>query len=347
MKNINKEKIKLYILEHICSKDKEYVKKAIDTFHISKSSVYNYINEMFDGGIIERSDKNPTGYVLTYKRQIFNYNNKEKLEEDRIFKNDILPALEGLPKDIIDNWRYAFTEIMNNAIEHSSSDTIICSVATNSLHTKVIVIDNGIGIFKNIQKYIEEEKHEKIGISECISLLFAGKFTTAKENHSGEGIFFTSHLMDSFTIVSDEHIFTRRSFSDLHSELKSYDFLPDNVFKTGTAVHMKLSNSSKKTLGQVFGNFSNADDGFFRTHIPVAHMFADGFPVSRSEARRLGEVLLRFKEVTLDFIDVEKIGQAFAHELFIVLKNLTGAKLTVVNANDEVLTMISRVENTN
>ena len=75
------------------------------------------------------------------------------------------------------------------------------------------------------------------------------------------------------------------------------------------------SDGSKKTTKEVFDRFSNVDDGFIKTQIPIAHIFPYGSPVSRSEGRRLGELILKFKEVDLDFTGVEEVGQAFCHEM--------------------------------
>lgn len=196
-----------------------------------------------------------------------------------------------------------------------------------------------MGIFKNIQNYMKTEKNDDIPLDECVTLLFAGKFTTAKANHSGEGIFFTSHMMDKFLIISDNYIFSRSSFTD--NQANNYPF------DKGTIVMMGLHNQTKKTTLEVFNRFSDIDDGFIRTHIPIAHMFPAGNPVSRSEARRLSAVISGFKEITLDFSNVEEIGQAFCHELFVLWQNRNpDIILNIVEANEAVDYMIKRVKNT-
>ena len=84
-----------------------------------------------------------------------------------------------------------------------------------------------------------------------------------------------------------------------------------------------------------------------KTQIPIAHVFPNGSPVSRSEARRLEELVLKFKEIELDFSNVEEVGQAFCHELFIVWQTRNPDKqINVVNASQDVLNMINRVKNT-
>jgi len=229
--------------------------------------------------------------------------------------------------------------MMNNAIEHSGASVISVTVAQNSLNTTIGISDNGMGIFKNIQNYMRTEKNDEIPLDECVSLLFAGKFTTAKANHSGEGIFFTSHMMDSFLIISDNNVFSRNSFTDKQ--------ITDISHEKGTIVTMSLHNQTKKTTLEVFNRFSDVDDGFIRTHIPIAHMFPAGNPVSRSEARRLSAVISGFKEITLDFSNVEEVGQAFCHELFVLWQNKNpDIVLNITEVNEAVDYMIRRVKNT-
>ena len=81
---------------------------------------------------------------------------------------------------------------------------------------------------------------------------------------------------------------------------------------------MELLNKSQKTVTKIFNKYTNPEEGFTHTSVPIAHMFTGEVSVLRSEARRLGQMLIRFKEATLDFTGVTSIGQAFTHELFVV-----------------------------
>ena len=334
-----KEQILQYMLKLIAAKDGKLVAKTLEAFDgaISKSTVYNYLAELCENSVIK---KNGSSYELVTNVQHFYYKNDGSLGEDRVFSRDIEPELSNLPKNVFSAWRYAFTEMMNNAIEHSAATEISVTLFKNVLTTIIVISDNGKGIFNNIQEYVKSDKNEELTLKECAALLFAGKFTTAKSMHSGEGIFFTSHLMDSFKILSDGVIFTRDNFDDSSFEADSYT-------KDSTTVVMELNNNSNKTTREVFNRFSDIDEGFIKTQIPIAHIFSGTGPVSRSEARRLGELITKFKEVELDFLNVEEVGQAFVHELFIVWQhNNPDIKLNVFNTCDDVDFMIKRVRNT-
>ncbi len=334
-----KEQILQYVLKLIGANDTQLVSKTLEAFsgEISKSSVYNYLNELCESGIIK---KNGSSYELVNETIFFTYNNDGFLGEDRIFEKDIEPLISSFPRNVFSAWRYAFTEMMNNAIEHSEASKISVMLSKNALKTTIVISDNGKGIFNNIREYVKVEKGEELTLKECATLLFAGKFTTAKSMHSGEGIFFTSHLMDLFRIISEQVVFSRDNFTDVNFEIESFG-------KQGTTVIMELDNNSKKTTREVFNRFSDIDEGFIKTQIPIAHIFSGAGPISRSEARRLGELITSFKEIDLDFINVEEVGQAFVHELFVVWqRNNPNIRLNVLNACDDVDFMIRRVKNT-
>ena len=69
--------------------------------------------------------------------------------------------------------------------------------AENYFNIFVIIKDNGIGIFKKIVR-----DHNLKNENEAIFELKKGKLTSDAENHSGEGIFFTSKVVDYFLISS-------------------------------------------------------------------------------------------------------------------------------------------------
>ena len=88
------------------------------------------------------------------------------------------------------------------------------------------------------------------------------------------------------------------------------------------------------------------DYSFSKTSIPVKlAAFGDENLLSRSQAKRLVARADRFKNVELDFSDVEEIGQAFADEVFRVFaKAHPHVALNAVNASAYVAGMIKRVK---
>ncbi len=336
-----KEKIWLYLLGHIERGDRDYVSKTASAFEVSRTTVYNCLKRMEEERIIIR---NPEGskviYRLSHQNVSFVYNTENRLEEDRIFLRDVRPYISGFAINVQRIWEYIFTEMMNNAIEHAEAKEIRCLIRKNYLSTAIFIQDDGIGIFRKIQRFFAEQGDD-ITLDEAVDALFPGKLTTSEQNHSGEGIFFSSRAADVFSIYSDGKFFSHNSFAEIRFD-KDYRHITQ-----GTVVYMKLSNSSQKQLNDVFDMFTDAERGFFKTQIPIAHMFATGYPVSRSEARRLVAFISPFEEVTLDFKDVPGIGQAFTHELFRVFQSANpDTVINTINENADVRNMIQRVKNT-
>ena len=100
--------------------------------------------------------------------------------------------------------------------------------------------------------------------------LFKGKLTTDNENHSGEGIFFTSRVMDHFGALSSNRMFsqdnTLESLLDLEHTSSSMQRYKD---KPGTLIIMGLVNESNRSLKEVFDMYSSVDGGFTITNIPM------------------------------------------------------------------------------
>ena len=196
--------------------------------------------------------------------------------------------------------------------------------------------DNGVGIFAKIQKELglEDERH-------AILELTKGKLTTDPRHHTGEGIFFTSRMFDSFDILSGGVYFTHK-FGDTHDWI-----LEREGFKGGTAVWMKLNNNTARTTKKVFNKFSSGDDyGFNKTIIPVelARYGTDKL-ISRSQAKRLMARVELFKVVVFDFKGIESIGPAFADEIFRVFAtDHPGVDMHCINDSKEVEAMINKAK---
>ena len=222
--------------------------------------------------------------------------------------------------------------MVNNVIDHSAAEELQIVVMQSYVETEVIIYDNGIGIFEKIKEHFGFST-----LDDAVCELFKGKLTTDAKNHSGEGIFFSSKLMDTFIIVSDGKVFTNNKYDD--SELES---MTSNEAK-GTFVSMTLSNKSKKNSQDIFDAYSNVDGGFTKTTIPLKNIF-DGSPVSRSQAKRICNRLEKFEEVILDFDSIEWMGQGFAHQVFVVFHNEhPGITIVPINMNENVTKMYNHV----
>ena len=341
LKKETRDEIKRYILRHIQARDDKIVPKTVDAYGVSKTTVNNYLNKLQQDGAIVRDKEKPSKFKLVNKSTVFHYNTADGLEEDRIFNAYIAPLFASFQNNVFEIWRYSFTEMMNNAIEHSEANIIDVLVSQNVLSSTVLISDDGVGIFNKIRAYFSETEHVGISLDEAVATLFAGKFTTDRDNHTGEGIFFSSRVTDQFIIYSDGKAFTHDAFDDsfFDARLTTKD--------CGTAVLMRLENGSGREVSEVMDMFSDVERGFFRTQLPLSHIFQNAGPVSRSEARRLASMISRFEDVTLDFSGIKTIGQGFTHELFVVFRrDHPDIHFSCVNMSKPVESMIARVQNT-
>jgi len=336
-KEEKREKIKRYLLDKVDMNQRDLAKRTADTFEISLNTVYRYLRELEEQGIIEKKDGRYV-FVENVKTVCLKLSQGERLEEDNIYLKYIDKYVNSLSDNVQRIWQYSFTEMMNNAIEHSEAELVTIRVVQNYLNTAIFIVDNGIGIFRKIKEY-----YSYVSLDDAVNELFKGKLTTDKKNHSGEGIFFTSRILDRFAAVSDGKIFSHDKYTELLRNLEDIKALRDWKERKGTVVYMELSNFSNKILKEVFDMFADVDGGFTRTHIPIKNIY-EMYPVSRSQAKRLCHRFENFKEIELDFQGISEIGQGFAHEIFVVFQNEhKDVKLVPTHMTEEVERMVYHV----
>lgn len=249
----------------------------------------------------------------TYKKKYKNIS----LEEHQVLMEleEKFPLISNIPENIKSIFTFAFSEMFNNAIEHSGSKIISVEVSLKNKKLSFIVEDSGIGVFRNIMK-----KKKLHSVVEAIQDLLKGKTTTMPKSHSGEGIFFTSKASDLFVLDS----FGRQlSIETLLGDVRVKQV---SISKRGTRVIFEISVDSGLHLNDVFKKYTNikgdSDFGFDKTEIRVKLYTTSGVHISRSQARRILSGLEKFKIILLDFDKVPVVGQAFADEIYRVFQNV-------------------------
>lgn len=332
------ENIRRYILELIIDGKRGIAKRTAESFGISEMTVYRYLKSMQEEGIIR---KDTDGYILISERKQYDIKLSEgTISEDEVYSDCIEPEVSGLPKNVRSIWEYCFSEMMNNAIDHSGADNVRILVNKNYMFLSVAIIDDGIGIFRKIREYFGFDT-----TGEVIEELFKGKLTTDSENHSGEGIFFTSRIMDRFAAISEKTVFSHDKYDEWSKSLDDTLYEEADVLLHGTAIIMQLSNFTRKTSKEIFDKYADIEGGFKKTRIPLKNIY-ETYPVSRSQAKRLSHRLDTFEEVELDFYGVDEIGQGFAHELFVKYARLhPETKLVPIHTNKAIENMLRHVQN--
>ena len=222
-------------------------------------------------------------------------------------------------------WDYAFTEMVNNAREHSGGTFVDITLSAGADHLAMTVADDGRGALPTIQQGFR--LHDA---REAAELLVKGKVTTDPARHSGQGIFFTSRAMDVFVLESDA--------LSLHVDNVVGDWTLRSLPPVkGTCVRMELAWDSPRLLKDVFDAHSDEQFAFVRTSVHVRLFETARTFISRSEAKRLCAGLEQFSEAVLDFHGVTAVGQGFCDEVFRVWARAhPGTKLIHVNACEDV-----------
>ena len=311
---------------------------------LSRAYAQRFLKNLADEGVIVLMGKaNQAHYIHPSKKGAGNakplsvhriMTNKD-LAEDKVLheikeKSAIFQGIAGNVSSTLD---YAFTEMLNNAIEHSTSEKIDVVVMRTATDIRFMVADRGIGIFNNIMK------KKRLGTTiEAIQDLLKGKETTEPAAHSGEGIFFTSKIADLLTIKSFEK---KLVFDNARQDIYVKDVKPVR----GTRVDFVLGLRSKKKLVDLFDKYTDESFQFSKTEVKVKLYHQDVDYVSRSQARRILTGLEKFKTIELDFKDVKTIGQAFADEVFRIWQaQHKDVKFVIKDANGNIMIMIKRAQ---
>jgi len=327
-------------LEHVEKHPNDVSKLTSEHFNITRQAVNKHLRRLiYEKSLTETGETRKRIYklapLLEWRRV---YKIVPELEEHVVWDTDISPVLGLVPENVRDIWHYGFTEMLNNAKDHSEGTTISVRISKTAVATEMIISDDGIGIFKKIQQAFDLPD-QRYAILE----LAKGKLTTDPARHTGEGVFFSSRMFDKFSIGSDKIYFGHKFGQD-------EDWILEWGYPGGTTVFMELNNHTSRTSQKIFNQYasSEADYGFNKTVVPVKFaQYGNDKLISRSQAKRVVARLELFKTILLDFTGVPTIGQAFADEIFRVFaKEHPSLEIFPVHANSEVNRMIERVKPT-
>lgn len=342
---IIKEKIKDLALQ--VGEDKKKF-KASDITAVINTVSRQYITEVLkemvvNGELLKEGGGRYTVYTLPkYVDLLANRVKKrlknESLSEDVIYTQVKSGAnfLTNLKDSVSRIFYYAFTEMANNAIEHSKSQNIEVEVYKSGDNLIFVINDFGIGVFKNVMKKMSLKSE-----LEAMQEILKGKTTTMPVGHSGEGIFFTSKVSDVFIL---ESYGLRLRVDNLINDIFYEEIKPE---KNGTKVTFIISIESERLPDGVFLKYQSdpEEGGFDKTEIQVKLFAGGSIYVSRSQARRIMDGLAgKFNTIILDYNKVPTVGQAFADEIYRVFQT-RHPEITIksINMNEVVAFMIQRV----
>lgn len=242
-------------------------------------------------------------------RQVVRRYALDGLREDLPWRVDFAPCF-ALPAHVHRMAQHVFTELLNNAIEHSGGTQVTVSMRQTPLQLQLLVSDDGCGLFQRIaQSFAIDDP--KLAMLE----LAKGKLTSSPDGHSGHGLFFSSRLADVFDLHANQQAFQSRAWDARRWRAGKAGPV---AARPGTSLYLAIAMDTSRTLDAVLREHSQSGTGyaFERTRVPL-HLLAEGQALaSRADAQRVMARLQDFRSVELDFDGVADIGHGFADELF-------------------------------
>mgnify|MGYP001571746742 FL=1 len=315
---------------------------------LSKKVTRQYISVVLhrlasNGKLVKMGSTRYAFYVLPEQAQRFGVGIKKRLRNKELREHEVwadikdqIPSISQARENVRSVFEYAFSEMLNNAIEHSHSRFIEVEMRKERNLLVFTVNDSGLGAFRSVM-----QKRNLRSELEAIQDILKGKMTTQPQAHSGEGIFFTSKVGDIFILESFGH---RLRVDNIVHDVFIEALKP---VKRGTKITFSVSLDSSKHLSDVFKKYQSdpKEYAFDKTEVQVRLYTMGTIYISRSQARRILAGLEKFKTVILDFDKVPTIGQSFADEIFRVFQSRhPHITITPINMNEAIQFMVGRVE---
>jgi anti-sigma regulatory factor (Ser/Thr protein kinase) len=300
--------IQAAILDAVIDHPHDLASHIAGQFGITRPAVLRHVNALIGSGFLAATGTTRRTYALGSNRERIRVYPLAGLDEWLVWSRDFAPLVAGIPGNVEDIAHRGFTEMLNNAIDHSAGKQVRVGLRLRDKQLEMMISDDGEGIFTRITRLLGLAD-ERLALLE----LSKGKLTTDPANHTGEGIFFSSRMFDQFTIRSGKLAY----FHDIDLQFDWLHEIP--LPKHGTRVSMSISTESTRTAKAIYDEY-NAGPGEFnfnKTVVPLRlARFGNENLVSRSQAKRVTARFESFRVVVLDFEGVPDIGQGFADELF-------------------------------
>jgi anti-sigma regulatory factor (Ser/Thr protein kinase) len=266
-----------------------------------------------------------------------------ELDEARAWRRDFAPHF-SLPAETARIAQHAFTELLNNAAEHSGGSHVTVSLRQTPMQVQLLVSDNGCGLFQRVAGDFPALDEPAVAMLE----LAKGKLTSAPERHCGRGLFFISRLADVFQLHANASAYQCQPLFDRPWAPTRALPAADGQTRPGTSVFFSVAVDTPRRLDTVLASASTEAAGFAfdSTRVPLALLTAPGVGLaSRADARRASARLAEFARAELDFTGVPHIGHAFADELLRVIprERATDARMLPLNAAPAVAAMLAAV----
>ena len=210
-------------------------------------------------------------------RQVVRRYELPNVEEDLAWSRDFAPYF-ALPDAVLRLARHAFTELVNNAAEHSGGSQVTVSMRQTPTNMQLLVSDDGCGLFARLGT-----SHHLETPALAMLELGKGRLTSQPSRHTGRGLYFTARVADVLDLHANDAAFQHRGWQPHHWQ----PVRP--AARGGTSVFVAFSLDTARCLDAEMRAHSldGAGYGFERTRVALSLLGdAQQGLESRAQARR-------------------------------------------------------------
>ena len=314
MARITLSDITPWITEAVLAHPQKLPQYLCERLNISRNSARLQLNKLVEAQWLQRDgvSRNAT-YRPGALRQVVRRYTLEGLQEDLPWAQDFASRFDLKP-NVVRMAQHVFTELLNNAIDHSGGTSVTVSMRQTPTQLQILVSDDGRGVFDAVA--------ERFNITDptvAMLELAKGKLTSQPNCHTGRGLFFSAKLADIFDLHANDAAYQQREWQRDQWWQRSRP-----ACRLGTSVYVAICVDTERSLDDVLRRYSvdGHGYGFDRTVVPLKLITQETNGLeSRAQARRVVSRLAQFRRVELDFEGLADVGHAFTDELFRVFGN--------------------------
>lgn len=340
MARITLSDITPWITEAVLAHPQDLPLYLCERLGISRSCARTQLNKLVEAQWLQRDG---VSRRATYRpgalRQVVRRYALQGLQEDLPWSQDFASCFDIKP-NVARMAQHVFTELLNNAIDHSGGSSVTVSMRQTPTQLQLLVSDDGRGVFDAVA--------ERFSITDptvAMLELAKGKLTSQPNSHTGRGLFFSAKLADIFDLHANDAAYQQREWQRDQWWQRSRP-----ACRRGTSVYVAICVDTERSLDDVLRRYSldGSGYGFERTVVPLKLITQEQNGLeSRAQARRVVSRLSQFRRVELDFDGLADVGHGFTDELFRVFGTQhPELELVPVNMAPRVAAMIGSVRET-
>jgi DNA-binding transcriptional ArsR family regulator len=138
------EEIRRFILRHVAANPQTISNLTMAEFKISRQAAHQHLTRLVKHGLL--TSKGVTHSQSYELATVKSWSKKYRLsaaDEETAWTQDVRPILGRLPRNVMDIWWYGFSEMFNNAIDHSGGKTIVITIQKTAVFTSMTLLDDG------------------------------------------------------------------------------------------------------------------------------------------------------------------------------------------------------------